>query len=1355
MSDTFPICPYTGLRSFSEDESLYFKGREEDIDQATGQLQRNKFLMLTGASGDGKSSLVFAGIIPNARSGFLKAKYTNWSVAQFRPERSPFQNLCQALAKQLDIPNSFTVASELNHGFSALVDLYRNSKKFLDIHSDQWLQADDRKKVVMKREASNLIILVDQFEEFFTNPENYHHGAPSRDANLVLNLLLETARIALDEDIPIYIVFTMRSDYIGQCAAFRGLPEYIGFSQFFVPRLNRSQLGQVIEEPATLNGNQISRRLTERLIHDLTEGVDQLPILQHALKQIWLAADYGNEELDLIHYAMVGGMNSQELPDDQAQKFVQWFSGLSPEIKACYHSPSLQNVLNTHTNKLYKEAGGYYRLRTGKLLSEEQAKKIIRTVFTCLTKIDQGRAVRNRMTLQEITDIVGKPEFDSRAVGELLNIFREPRNTFINPFISDEDPESRVMSADVVLDITHESLIRNWQHLGQWAKEEFDSRGVSLDFERQLYRWIQSNRSDNFLLSIGPLTYFETWYNKINPNAFWIARYLPEETEDENRFRTADTILQNSNEFLKKSASKHVITRTFMRYGPKRIAAIIAIVALVVFSSFAVRDHYKKQNGYVLGSIHSEVMQLASDPKVDLVSKVSMIAEELKLGRSTVDEVAAAVKDTLQKIRVLNGLSGFLTFQGGAEPEEEIYRSCFLTDSLLNQLSPEIVQTGQLSFILNEMAMFRVALEMAGFNNPNEKISILKKRNAVRGAKWVLLVLNKQPAGFTDFQDFNFLLENAINYQVFTKAELGKLLGVLSPFENGLQSAWLRSGFAKEKLLVRGAERSGYGFNFNGLYQELAYLYAALGNSSKSLQCMDSLLKYSQNNYQGDYEGGGDNAFNIAAVFFLSGNSDQLDAFVDGYTARVKSNRQTFYEHTIGRAFRSFEATANLRLYSYMDEDRNLNLLFEDKKLLGFLFDKLRYAIRTGTAVPDEKNFSLALSYKNQGILESLYNDSVSLNEENTRHYFDTAFLYYRAVDPQFLAGGIKSIDSKSGSGDEVFVARKMLFLYPDIRTSFHPSTPRFYFYYYFSDVFIHYILRYESFDSLYPGTEEISYFTGWLEAYNTININSTAFANRLPRQEVLSGLAKALEKNGHAKNIDFNWLYLYLGKMQQDSGQLNEMQQTYDQITKANIFNLLQEKNFFGLIRDQSFRLIANAMEGYIKLGNMEKAHGLAAMFKNPVNRSSLYGYTACQLLIEKYESKLIGPLIDSAKIEMTRKENITNQQPNRRILAYALMLEDPSRNQSEAYALIRNLPTKFAAIQDIARAYAFRDQLYEAKAAIPDFISGSDQADFLDYILRGYSTGNSKLNANWESFDQSYAPWLNQNIKYVDENN
>lgn len=316
--------------------------------------------------------------------------------------------------------------------------------------------------------------------------------------------------------------------------------------------MNRSQLQQVIEEPAKLSGNRISRRLTERLIYDITEGVDQLPILQHALNQIWVAADQGKEEMDLLHYAMVGGMSVAELPVEHVSKFNQWFIGLPEHIRNCYHEPNLQNVLDTHTNKLYEQAFGYVTGKAGTAISATEVKGIIRTAFVCLTKIDQSRAVRNRMTLQEITNIIGNPLINASLTGAILNIFREPGNTFIHPFIINDDPESLVLQPEQVLDITHESLIRNWKYLGQWAREEFESRSISLDFEAQLGRWVNSDKSNDFLMSIGPLTYFEAWYNKAKPNAWWIARYLPEENTNEARLQKAGEILGNAREFLTK-----------------------------------------------------------------------------------------------------------------------------------------------------------------------------------------------------------------------------------------------------------------------------------------------------------------------------------------------------------------------------------------------------------------------------------------------------------------------------------------------------------------------------------------------------------------------------------------------------------------------------------------------------------------------------------------------------------------------------------------------------------------------------------------------------------------------------------
>ena len=61
----------------------------------------------------------------------------------------------------------------------------------------------------------------------------------------------------------------MRSDYIGNCASLRGIPELIGYSQYFIPRLNRSEIADVIRSPADLNGDKIQNRLVDHLIKDL------------------------------------------------------------------------------------------------------------------------------------------------------------------------------------------------------------------------------------------------------------------------------------------------------------------------------------------------------------------------------------------------------------------------------------------------------------------------------------------------------------------------------------------------------------------------------------------------------------------------------------------------------------------------------------------------------------------------------------------------------------------------------------------------------------------------------------------------------------------------------------------------------------------------------------------------------------------------------------------------------------------------------------------------------------------------------------------------------------------------------
>ncbi|MCE9539402.1 MAG: hypothetical protein K8R85_09310 [Bacteroidetes bacterium] len=604
------ICPYPGLRPFNEEESIFFRGREEHIEKITSQLQERKFVMLTGASGDGKSSIVYAGVIPNARAGFFKAKFNNWLIADFRPERSPLKNMAIALAEKLGYTDIEHVEKELSFGFSSLINLYKKSPFYLDYNGQIWNSADEQDQKKLKRKAANLFILVDQFEEFFTNSENYNNGKASVNAQAVINLLLETAKIALAEDLPIYIICTMRSDYVGQCAVFRGLPEYIGFSQFFVPRLKRKEVHQVIEEPATLSGNTISNRLIETLINEC-EGLDQLPILQHALNSIWKChVQDGAAEMDIIHYAKVGGIDGKLIPQDQKMIFSEWYHN-QPEYKQkILEGASLANVLNAHARELFESSVDYCRKHIGRdgstslttSISREDAHRILKKIFTCLTKINDSRAVRNRATVLEIKQIIGE-KVDNKLIEGLVNVFRESGNTLLKPYILTSSLDSLnvgdvsqnelgnlagVLLDEDILDITHESLIRNWTELAEWTKQDHENVSVINDLKKQVERWEEQSRSKDYLLTIGSLTYFKNWYKTLNPNPYLIAKYDTSNLSPTQKLEVASQFIRPAADYIK--ISEKTIKRK--RRAALVIASVIIFI-LVGFTSFAFKERNK------------------------------------------------------------------------------------------------------------------------------------------------------------------------------------------------------------------------------------------------------------------------------------------------------------------------------------------------------------------------------------------------------------------------------------------------------------------------------------------------------------------------------------------------------------------------------------------------------------------------------------------------------------------------------------------------------------------------------------------------------------------------------------------
>ncbi|MFN5168760.1 MAG: hypothetical protein ACK5DD_03995 [Cyclobacteriaceae bacterium] len=1334
------ICPYTGLRPFTEDESLYFKGRDEHIDQATRQLAKNKFIMLTGASGDGKSSLVYAGIIPNAKAGFLKSQFSNWAVADFRPERNPLGNLSHALARQLGIANEGTVRTELSHGFSALVDVYKASSLYLDTTEDDFSTLDDQQRSKRKRNAANLIIIADQFEEFFTNPENFHKGVPSQEANLVTNLLLETARIALEENLPIYVIITMRSDFIGQCASFRGLPEAIGFSQFFVPRLNRTQLQEVIEEPAMLSGNKISRRLTERLIFDMVEGTDQLPILQHALNQIWKMADEGRTEMDLLHYAMVGGMKGSELPTQESKQFEYWFSKLPAKIQDCYQQPGLQNVLNTHANKLY--------FTSPISVTEDEAHQIIETTFKCLTKIDNSRAVRNRMTLGEITAIINQPALDYKKVGQVLTIFREPGNTLLRPF-QEEAPE---LTENAVLDITHESLIRNWENLAQWAKDEFASYTTYLDFSQQMNRWVESGKSSSFLLYIGPLTFFENWFEKVKPNTEWIARYLGEELDHEQRQTKAGTILQNANEFLQQSASKHRVTRAVMKYGPRKIAAALAVVALVGLSSFAFKTYLDRRNVAVLEKLKEQSITLINNPKLSFATRAMVVNEQLRTEITTIPEVINNVNDPLEKVVMANGITASLIFEGRTEPAHEIAIAISTTDSLLKSFQPDFGDGKKASKYLKEVNEWRITLGLAYFYNSTEALMGLQQENAQRSAQAVLALLEKTPANYDDILNLTFSLETVLNFNAFSKVELASVINALSPFEPGTKSAWVADHFKRDKLLIRGYQ--GYGFNFNGLYQDLALLYAADGNVAKSLQAIDTLLKYNEPYYQRDYTNMLDNAANVASVLYRTQHADLLDEFVRGYCQNKKITEIEFYQRLLGRA-QPYNLTRISNYQGIWNEAHNPNLNYGEEKEISFFYQKFREAATKSTNA-NERNFMLALSYKNEGITIAHKAELVGrkYDRETVRALFDKSILHYNQVNDAYLNESIEQ--TITAAADLISAPRSRLFLFPDVIFPFAPQGARDFHWNYMSVSFIDFLIDKNLFSDFYKETATLKLFETWLTDYHYHMIFNHLFMRSHADFSLLVKLESELAKLDASNRVDLNFLYLYLGYYAVEKGDQSLALQYYSKLQVENFGNLLRFKISPGLSNNTSFALMVKVFIFYLQNEKQTEAKRILDFFNKPVNRSTLYATAAREFSVQQAKAPLVTALLDSAKLEMNRLENLNSEQPNRFRIVVAMLVHSPTEGSiTQANGIIKNQALKLTIQQRMAQQLAYRGELFKATEIIPSNLSDADQLDFLWYILHGHAD-SKPITPEWKEYENIYEVWKTMKwVPYVDETN
>jgi len=264
---TVSLSPYPGLRPFNVDESRLFFGREEQTDELLRRLRATRFLAVVGPSGCGKSSLVRAGMIAALQSGFLVAAGPRWRIAIMRPGEDPMGRLAAVLVDEGGLAGD---GSDRESATSALGATLRRGP----------LGLIEALHEIPLPETTNLLVLVDQFEEIF----RFRRKGGIDDADAFVSLLLASVE---QRELPIYVVITMRSDYFGDCAAFIGLPEALNKSQYLTPRLTREQREAAITDPARLFGGNLAPDSVNHLLNEMGTDPDQLPLMEHLLMRMW------------------------------------------------------------------------------------------------------------------------------------------------------------------------------------------------------------------------------------------------------------------------------------------------------------------------------------------------------------------------------------------------------------------------------------------------------------------------------------------------------------------------------------------------------------------------------------------------------------------------------------------------------------------------------------------------------------------------------------------------------------------------------------------------------------------------------------------------------------------------------------------------------------------------------------------------------------------------------------------------------------------------------------------------------------------------------------------------------------
>ncbi|WP_198139169.1 nSTAND1 domain-containing NTPase [Crocosphaera chwakensis] len=479
------VCPYQGLNVFTAKEKVFFFGRQRLTENIKQKLENFGVIPIIGASGSGKSSVVYAGVM-----AWLEVDNQEWCILPtIKPGIEPLSELRRVFKDyvSLDEVELKEIIEDEEREMSNIIEFLPNSKK--------------------------CFLFIDQFEEIFTI-------CRSEDDRRRFIELITDFRNKNEQNIVIAIA--MRADFLDRCLQYQSLCEIIQHQAIYMPPLEGKDRQDIIIKPAERQGYRIESDLLLQLLSDVGRKQGFLPLLEFALLLLWEKRDEDNKVLTLDAYKKLGEERSPLTPLNQRKNDVS--------------KTGLTKALNIYAEKVYNYQD-FNRDNPQKERTEIE-KELIKLIFLRLIRTNnQEQDTRQRQPKEILLNIANEDEEKQKILEKL--IYGKQGLVNARLLVTGSDISSKNIHS-VWVDLVHEALIEGWQRFKRWREEDRDLLRLSERLEDQRQQWLKNPIDENLMMG-GLLMQVRQQWEKLQP-------YLLYPTEAAEFYRESDEYEQEQRE---------------------------------------------------------------------------------------------------------------------------------------------------------------------------------------------------------------------------------------------------------------------------------------------------------------------------------------------------------------------------------------------------------------------------------------------------------------------------------------------------------------------------------------------------------------------------------------------------------------------------------------------------------------------------------------------------------------------------------------------------------------------------------------------------------------------------------------